>query len=237
MKHHTLIAIVICIVSSCEESKITREDYTQLERQVTLNGKYNIYQFSRMGAMAFSSDISGLRLFKKNEVFSESKGHSINGHIGSWLSKDTLELIRFTETLEQPKDTIAEVSYEKLLDLTFKVKTYRSVNSSSMIEYYFQDFKIQNNKIQFSQIETKLGLPLSKEIVFSLGNIKMVSAKDTLSNFIISTVKTSMNFTYHNADSTITKNLPEVGFLEIYLYPRHKIKIDSSEIKGIFRSL
>jgi len=38
--------------------------------------------------------------------------------------KDILEIIRFNQTGKQPKDTVAKISFEKVFDLTLKIKTY-----------------------------------------------------------------------------------------------------------------
>lgn len=225
--------LITCKEKSLHEIK-EENQYYKFQKQTSPNDKYEIYSYCKFGTFAFSSDICGTILIKKGEIFSENKGYKLNGHINSWKN-DTLIINRFDNSLNQPKDTIRKVSYEKYDDLNIKIFNYGSINSSGMKEYRFNNFKLNNNAICLENIERILGEDLGKSKCFPLGSFEIINTKDSLKEVIVYHTETSMDFTYHNPDGTFTKNLPEIETLELHFIPSKKTKpINTEKSKGIF---
>lgn len=190
--------------------------------------------------MAFSSDICGLQIQKKDTKFKEKKGVEINGQISRWISNDTLEIKRFKNNadLQLPKDTISTVVYEKAYGLTLKIINYDRTTGGFLNEYEFEEIEILKDKIKFKEITRILGPIIESPIEFSLGNIKIESGQDTISKIIVETIQTGMNGQYRNSDNSITENLPQIMYKTIYFYPTKKLRYSDLENKnGIFYKL
>ncbi|WP_129536335.1 hypothetical protein [Chryseobacterium sp. 3008163] len=114
--------------------------------QISPNGKYEIYSFCQSGTFAFNNDICGTIVLEKGKPFSENKGYKINGDIKSWKD-DTLLINRFDHSLDQPKDTITRISFEKFKDLNLKIYNYGAINSGGMKEYSFEYFNLDEREI------------------------------------------------------------------------------------------
>lgn len=134
-----IIILSIIFISCKNDFKI--ENYGRLLQQKTLNGKYFIYSYCRNGDFVFTGNICGMRIIKSKEIFGENKGKDIDGTIVKWINKDTLEINRFEHYEIYPKDTLYETSYEKIYEITLKIKTYKGINAGSLKEYYYENFK------------------------------------------------------------------------------------------------
>ncbi|KQC32664.1 hypothetical protein AAU57_04505 [Nonlabens sp. YIK11] len=216
-------------------------EYSYVYKQKSLNEKYAIYQYSRPGLMAFSSDITGTRLLPINKEFSEKNGIEINGRIKQWISEDTLEIYRFNnpKDFEQPKDTLKKVYYEKAYDLTLKVVENDRINAGRLQEKYFDSLKINQNKITFFGLKHKFGpKPINEIETYNLGDFKILSIKDSIQKIEHHFLEKGMDLKYHNSDGTITENLPRIEIKTVWFYPTKKLKTnDYNEKNGIFNEI
>lgn len=243
MKNVPLILILFFFVFNCKQKQKSLEEikkekeYYSFKKQISLDDKYEIISYCRYGYFAFSSDIWGTIIIKKGETFSEKNGYKINGHIKSWKN-DTLQINRFDNSLNQPKDTIAKISYEKFENLTLKIFSYGTINASGKKEYKFDDYKVDKNQICFKNIQRILGEPIDKNKCFDLGNVEIINTKDSLTAIVIEDLRKSMDFKYTNSDGSITENLPEINIVDLYFIPSKKMSsLKTDNLKGIFYNI
>ena len=236
----TLGILILFFASSCLPSlkqEVKLSDYDYLIKQKSPNGDYVIFNYCRSGMMAFSSDICGTQIKKMSTQFKERNGVELNGRISKWINKDTLEIYRFKSNadLKRPKDTLSTITYENAYDLTLKVINYDRITGGGMNEYFFDEIEIDAKKVTLTGIKRKLGPILKDTIEFSLGNIKIETKQDTISEVIIGRVKTGMNGQYRNSDDSVTENLPQIMTKAIYFYPTKKLLTTDFENKiGIY---
>ncbi|UWX55756.1 hypothetical protein NYZ99_04860 [Maribacter litopenaei] len=224
----TLGILLLILASSClpdlkQDVKIS--DYYYILKQESPNGKYKIYNYCRSGMMAFSSDICGTQIQKKESEFKERAGIELNGKISKWIGKDTLEIYRFKSNadLERPKDTLSTITYEKAYDLTLKVINYDRITGGFLNEYYFNEINIDSKKVKLNGLKRKLDPIIGVPIELELGNIEIESKNDTISKIVFNEVKTSMNGQYRNPDGSVTENLPQIMTKSTYFYPTKKL--------------
>ncbi|WP_090078298.1 hypothetical protein [Halpernia frigidisoli] len=236
MKISTFVFFALIIIGCKEKplSEIKKEnEYYLFKKQISPNEKFDIFKYCRNGTFAFSGDICGTFIREKGESFSENNNYKIEGNIKFW-ENDTLSINRFDSSLNQPRDTTGKISYEKFKDLTLKIYTYGSINSSGIKKYSFDNFKITKKQLCFENIKSIMGEPL-KDNCFDLGNIEIINSTNGLKEIIIERISKSMDFKYRNSDGTITENLPEIKVLDLHLIPTKKIKIMNIEkLKGVF---
>jgi len=226
MKNITLLIIILFLVSCKDKSlsEIKKENnYSTFKKQTSPNGKYEIYSFCQLGTFAFSSDFCGTTIIEKGEPFSENKGYKINGRINSWRN-DTLIINRFDNTLNQPKDTITRISFEKYKDLNLKIFNYGAMNSSGMKKYSFNDLNLNEKGICLKNIERIMGEDIGEYKCFAFGSFEIINSKDSLKEIIVETINKSMNFTFTNPDGTYSRNLPEISILNLHFKPTKKMK-------------
>ena len=231
MKTSILTFLTAFFFFSCEEKK-EKFEYNQFRKQITPGGKYIIYEYSRYGPMAFSSDISGTELFKIDEKFEEGKGHRIDGSICEWISNDTLLVYNFKSNLEQPIDTLPiNTEYSKIGDFIIKTIFYKS-NSGGRAIYTFDSVKTTDKLILIRVIENN---KKKHFISFPLGGTTIKTKSDSIVHIEISTrLSKSMNFVYKNKDGTFTGGLPDVGTTWYDLTPAIKISPKGLNTKKIF---
>lgn len=85
-----LIFIIIIIHSFYYREYLDPSEYSELNRQLTPDKKYYIYEYTRPGGMSFGGDIYGCRIIEKDKRFAEDEGKDFPYGIVSWLSKDTI---------------------------------------------------------------------------------------------------------------------------------------------------
>jgi len=78
---------------------------------------------------------------------------------------------------------------------------------------------------------------VKKEVCFNLGSISVQSEGNKITSFVVDSMQTSMDFTYHNPDGTITNNLPAITTIVTSFFPKRTFQIDSIEMKGIFKTV
>jgi len=221
---------------SCQED-YKRENFGIFWVQKTLDEKYKIYSYFINTEWAFTSETHGTKILKLEDNFFKHDGQEIKGEIVKWISKDTLEVNRFERYEKYPKDTLHEISYEKVYDITVKTNTYKGINAGGKKEYYFENLDMFNNKLQLNNVERILGKILPKNVELSLGNIKFSFANDTLTNITWKNLEKSMDLTYYNGDGTYIKDLPLISSNTYYFIPQKKyLKKDLINKKGIYYS-
>jgi len=223
--------LIIVLLSSCGEQKEEYE-YYRLGKQITPSGNYIIYDYARYGPMAFSSDISGLKVFRINEEFKEEEGELIDGSISEWISDDTLLVFNFESDLKQPRDTLPiKTEFEKVGDFVIKLVYYKS-NSGGRAIYDFDSVTTSSDSIFIRTVSDKQ----KREILrFPLGGTTIKTKSDSITHIEISTrLIKSMNFVYKNPDGTFTSGLPEVGTTRYELTPIKRISPKELNTKRIF---
>lgn len=231
MQRFIQMILVVILFNSCTE-RAEKYDYYHFRKQITPSGKYVIYDYARYGSMAFSSDISGIEVFKINDNFVEGKGEKINGAISEWLSNDTLLVYDFKSDLKQPKDTLPiKIEYSKLGDFIVKTIYYKS-NSGTRGIYNFDSVSTTNDSIFINVISEKK----EKQILsFPLGATTIKTKSDSITHIeVLTRLHKSMNFVYKNEDGTFSSGLPEIGTTWYDLTPTKKISLKGLNKRKIF---
>lgn len=105
MKYYPAL-LVLFVLSSCVGNiDQDKRDYIYLRRQLTPDSKHYIYEYSRSGLFVTSNEVSGRRLIKIGESFTENAGKKVDGLIDRWI-KDTLVVHIYESNYVQPKDTL-----------------------------------------------------------------------------------------------------------------------------------
>ncbi|AOM77698.1 hypothetical protein BFS30_11265 [Pedobacter steynii] len=109
---------------SFEEEKLTEESFVYLNRQITPNGKFYIYDYSIWGPMAWSLETRGTVLLGKDKPFDPGAAEVIDGSVAKWISYDSLLVYSYKKGAKA-KDTLPlNVSYKKYDGLIIKTETY-----------------------------------------------------------------------------------------------------------------
>lgn len=211
----------LLLITSCESEQETYK-YNQFRKQITPSGKYVIYDYSRYGSMAFSSDIAGTELFDIKDKFEEGKGLKINGAISEWISDDTLLVFNFKSNQDQPKDTFpVKVEYEKVGDFNIKTIYYGAANFGGRNIYEFDSVRTSNDLIYLRLVGNK---KRKRTITFPLGATTIKTKGDTIVHIEVATrLSKNMDFVYKNKDGSMTTGLPGIGTTDYDLTPTKTI--------------
>jgi hypothetical protein len=208
------------------------------EKQLSPDGKYCIYRHDIGYVLMSGKEFEGTRLLKESDDRNKNKGFDLKALIGSWESKDTLQVYRFDESLDKYKDTICRISFEKYYDLVVKVKTYHSLNSSGYEEYNFKNFKLLKDKIVIEEIEKVFYKNLIKTMSFPLGGIEFNTKNGELESIMVSVVKTKLDYEKEMEPNKYSKEKrASIEYINLYFYPKKSIKIDTTNLKGIFLNI
>ncbi|NVK73289.1 MAG: hypothetical protein HWE24_07405 [Oceanospirillaceae bacterium] len=207
-------------------------EYYRLAKQVTPSGKYAIYDYARLGSMAFSSDITGTEVFPSDAIFIEGDGIKIDGSISEWISNDTLLVYTFNSELERPKDTLPIlIEYKECADFIIKSVEYKINSGGRWISDFDSVFTTQDSIL----IRTVNRDGAKKMIGLPLGATHIESTADSIIHIVIYTrLYTHMDFIYHNEDGTTTRGLPGVGTLLYDLTPTKKINPNGLNERKVF---
>lgn len=220
------------------------------EKQLSLDGKYNIYRHD-IGYLLMSDEkFEGTRLLEKNEDRNKNKGFDLRGLIDSWKSHDTLQVYRFDKALDKYKDTICRISFEKYYDLVVKVKTYHSLDEYGYREFNFKNLKLLKDMIVIEGIDYALtsireerlsevfGENLPKNASsrsFPLGGVKFKIKDGKIVNIMVSIVKTRFDYEKEMEPGKYSKEKrASIEYMNVYFYPKKSIKIDTTNLRGVF---
>lgn len=210
----------------------------ETEKQLSPDGKYNIYRHNIGYVLMSDEKFEGTRLLKENDDRNKNEGFDLKALIGSWDSKDTLQVYRFDESLDKYNDTICRISFEKHYDLVVKVKTYNSLDSYGYEEYKFKNYKLLKDKIVIEDIENIYGENLPKNrkaISFPLGGIKINIKEGKIENIMVSFVKPKFDFEKEMEPGKYSKEKKaSIEYSNLYFYPKKTIKINNTNLKGVF---
>ena len=228
-----LSIIIILFVYACND-QVDRSQYYEFSRQVTPSGRYVIYDYAKYGPMAFSSDITGVELFKADEKFKEGRGLEIKGSIVEWLSKDTLLVYNFISD-QQPKDTLpTKIEYTKIGDFIVKAVYYKA-NSFGRAIYDFDSVATSKDSIFVWIIPHIKKKDKTQILSFPLGATTIEVKSDVIIHISIDNRLTkNMNFVYKNSDGSFTSGLPGVGPTWYDLTPTKKISPKGLNERKIF---
>lgn len=232
MQRLLILIFVILLLSSCSE-QIEKYDYYRFRKQITPSGKYVIYDYARYGAMAFSSDISGTKVFKIDEPFSEKRGEKINGAISEWISNDTLLVFNFKSNLDRPKDTLpTNIKYRKVGDFIVKTVSYGAANFGSRFISDFDSVRTTDDSI-FIRLVTDN--KKRKALSFPLGETTIKVKYDSIVHISVDArLHKSMDFVYKNKDGSFTSGQPGIGTTWYDLTPTKKISPKGLNKRKIF---
>ncbi|RZJ65094.1 MAG: hypothetical protein EOO50_15065 [Flavobacterium sp.] len=225
----TLTAVVF-MLASCSQADC---EFCALDVQRIDNGKFRIYEYCLASEFAFTGESYGTLILRKDEKFDIDSGYEVNGSLLEWISKDTLSICRFGGNTDQPRDTIAKITYEKLDDLTIKVFQYSGCNAAKVSEYSFDKITRDRNELTFHDVQNEYNAQELGTMRFKLGNIKFDSNADTLTLVSLTRIETGMDFTYHNPDGSYDKNLPRVEVTTVKLYPRKRIDLGDLDLDRV----
>lgn len=119
-----LLASILVSCMSFEEEKLMAKDFEYLNRQVTPNGRFYIYDYSIWGAMAWSLETRGTVLLRKAEPFHPNAGEQIDGSVAKWISEDSLLVYRYKKGAVARDTLPLDVSYKKYSGLIIRTETY-----------------------------------------------------------------------------------------------------------------
>lgn len=177
---------------SCSDIK-ERINYNELKRQLTPDRKSFIYEYSRFGQMAFSSDIEGIQIMSIKDTFQEKFGYLVPGYIGEWISNDSLLIYVYNFDHKQI-DSIKGANYETYNGISIKLVTNNS-NTAGRGLYTFDSVKIFENKMYLYNVDGNS----KTNMVFPLGPITLYESADTIQSIHI-----TKNDTINNLISTTT---------------------------------
>lgn len=222
--------LTMLLLSSCNERpKI--DQYYRFSKQITPSGKYVIYDYARYGP-AFGSDISGMELFKIDEMFEEGAGISINGAISEWITDDTLLVYNFKSNLKQPKDTLPiKIVCSDLGDFVVKTIFYKT-NAGYRSISDFDSVSMTKDSIFIRII---MNSEEKQFLVFPLGATTISTRADSIIHIEVSgRLSKNMNFVYKNEDGTFTSGLPEIATTWYDLTPAKRISFHSLNRRKVF---
>jgi len=221
-------------ISSCLSNSEKKEiKYDYLLAQKSLDGKYMIYSYYRLGAMAFSGEIYETQIQKIDDDFIENTGINLNGDLIKYIGIDTLEIYR-KRLGQQPTDTIPNIKYEKAYGLTLKVLEFDGHNGGNSRKLYFDNLIISNRTIKFKGVKSGLGKKFD-DIEVNLGSVELETRSDTIAKISYKTIQASMNGRKKNTDGTFRENLPSIKRVVNDFIPNVKLEIkDFENRKGIY---
>jgi hypothetical protein len=235
-----LLKILSLLVLSLSNQSIYSQYAGKYEndKQLSLDGKYCIYRHDIGYVLMSDEKFEGTRLLKENEDRNKDKGFDLRALVGSWESKDTLQVYRFDKSLDQYKDTICRVSFEKYYDLVAKVKTYHSLDSFGYEEYKFDHYKLLEDKIVIvgtEKVFEENSQKTKNTMNFPLGGIKFNIKDGKIENIMVSCVTPKFDYEKEmEPDKYSNEKKASIEYLNLYFYPKKSIKIDTSNLRGVF---
>lgn len=219
MRCSVVLIFLFSFFFACEGD--VKHEYERFAKQISPSGKFVIYDYSRPGSMAFSSDISGLRVLKIDMPFREGKGEKIDGAICEWINDDTLLVYNFEADIKQPKDTFPiKTDFKRIGDFTVKTVYYKA-NSGGRGIYAFDSVSTSHDSIFIRTVSRKGVLEV---LSFPLGGTTIRVRGDSIEHIAVDTRLTKdMNFVFKNPDGTFTGDLPGIGTIDYELTPTQKI--------------
>ncbi|NRA92900.1 MAG: hypothetical protein HRU26_09510 [Psychroserpens sp.] len=209
------------VIFSCHSEKERRTNYSKFAKQITPNGKYVIYEYSRFGSKPFNSEISKTEVFPAVQKFVEGQGTDIKGSIGEWLSEDTLLVYNFkSETKRSKHNSPVKTEYQTIGALTIKTVHYKT-NSGVRSFKYFDAVRTTDDSIFVQIVE---GQHKRRTLSFPLGGTTIKANSDSIFHISVkSRVSRNMDFVYKNTESSESHRNPDVRNTWYDLTPTRRI--------------
>lgn len=202
LKTFYLLVAISCLLHSCapSEEKLTREDFEYVNRQLSPNGKFYIYDYSKWGPMAWSLETKGTLLLKKNERFALDAGEVIDGEVAAWLSPDTLlvfKQVKENGLLDLAPQGITFKNYDGLV-----IKTERYLTGGGGSGY------LDCDSVEFGKLSITLhGINDEvKTIKYPMGHITTTTYLGMVDKIHVEWYTESNNFTLDKNSETIESN-------------------------------